>query len=290
MQASPRHVSLNGVRAFEAAARLRSLKAAAIELGVTASAVSHQIRQLEAAVGTRLFARRHNAVELTAEGAGFYSDVGPAILTITRARLALQRDAHSVTVKSAYSLAVRWLIPRLNAFQASHPRIRVSVETKNYPVALGPGIDVALPYVRKGRERPAGTLLLVDESVPVGSAALVASAGNGRLTLPLISTAAEDWNWRAYAAGAGLDFDSLRIAGRFDTDQAAVEACLAGLGIGLLTRALIGKELTDGSLVEVPGLPAAVLGEYWIVAAAPRRPSAEQFLRWLERLAADARA
>ena len=75
-------LSLNGVRAFESAARQRSFKAAAEELGVTPSAVSHQVRLLEDSVGSRLFARRHNAVELTPEGARFFNDISPAISAI----------------------------------------------------------------------------------------------------------------------------------------------------------------------------------------------------------------
>lgn len=279
------HVSLHGIRAFEAVARLRSIKDAASELCVTASAVSHQLRQLETNVGKKLFVRRHNGVELSPEGASFFRDVAPGIRSIVDARRALERDEAAVTIKSPYSLATRWLIPQLPKFQARHPHVRVSVQTKNYPIVLGPGIDVALPYRRAGRDAPDGVLLLPDHTLAVGSPALLESVAPRRRGLvssyPLISTTVDDWNWQVFARESGIDAADLRIAYRFDTDQAAVEACLRGIGVTILAQALIEDELASGLLVPVGTLPMVTLGEYWAVASQPRRRPVELLFEWL---------
>lgn len=290
MQDAMRRSSLNGIRAFEAAARLRSFTAAGAELGVTPSAVSHQIRQLEAAVGTKLFARRHKAVELTPEGAAFFRDVSPAIETILRARQALQRDATSVVVKSYHSFGVRWLIPRLPRFHLLHPRIQVTVETRSPPVVLGPGVDVAIPYARFGETSMAdGIPLLTDQALPVKAPRLreARSLQGSKVRYPIVAATRDDWDWKYYARETGIDFGALRVVGRFDTDDAAVRATLDCLGVSMQTRAFIEAELASGALVPV-GLPEIYFGEYWMVAAHPRRRATELFTLWLQREAANA--
>src|SRR5882724_7178600 len=134
MQDQLRRLPLNGVRAFETAARLRSLKAAAAELGVTPSAISHQVKQLEEAIGTRLFLRRNNGIDLTADGQRFYEAVGPALAAIARAGQAIRRDTQEVVLKVSTSLALRWLIPKLHEFRRANPRISVKMETAPPPI------------------------------------------------------------------------------------------------------------------------------------------------------------
>lgn len=148
MQTPRRLPPLNAVRVFEAAARRGSLKAAAEELGVTASAVSHQVRHLEEGLGVRLFARSNNAIELTAEGARFAAATAPALDIIAAAASALQRDANEVFVRASVSLALRWLIPRLGRFRQAHPSIRVRLETPVSAMADHDDIDLVIGYTR----------------------------------------------------------------------------------------------------------------------------------------------
>src|SRR5262245_14019593 len=105
--------SLNAVRAFGTTARLGSLKAAAAALGVTASAVSHQVRQLEEEIGKRLFIRRNNGIELTREGHRLFEEVGPALRKIARAAEAIRLDTKVVALNVTNAFALIWLIPRL---------------------------------------------------------------------------------------------------------------------------------------------------------------------------------
>src|SRR5262245_2128608 len=93
-----RQPSLNAVKAFETTARLGGLKAAAAALGVTPSAVSHQVRQLEEEIGKRLFIRRNNSIELTREGRRLFEDVGPALRVIARAEETIRLDTKVVAL------------------------------------------------------------------------------------------------------------------------------------------------------------------------------------------------
>lgn len=281
-------ISLNGVRAFEAAARLRSLKAAAAELGVTASAISHQIRHLEKAIGATLFVRGHNAVELTRDGASFFDDVSPAIRAILRARRAVARDPAMVVIKSNRTLLMRWLLPRLRQFQTRHPRIRVSVETFHLPLAIGSGTDIALFFMRRGAGAPDGVSLMKDLAIPVRAPMLRQPSGlkGAPLPYPIIASSTDAWEWLLYAGEAGLDFRRFRIAERFDSDDACARASLAGLGVSLQTRAFIEDELASGDFVPVDGLPEVEFGTFWMSVAQPARPAVETFSRWLREQAA----
>jgi LysR family glycine cleavage system transcriptional activator len=131
-----RQPTLNAVKAFEAAARLGSLKAAAEALGVTSSAVSHQVRQLEEEIGKQLFIRRNNAIELTGESYLLFEQVAPALRTIARATEVIRTDTKAVALNVTNGFALLWLIPRLPDFQKRQPRIAVEMDTVRRPVVL----------------------------------------------------------------------------------------------------------------------------------------------------------
>src|SRR6185437_8719478 len=117
------------VRAFVAAARRQSFTRAAAELHVTHSAVSRQIKGLEAHLGVALFERRVRQVTLTAEGQRFYAEAAAGLAQIGAAALALMARAPSRAVRISVrpSFAVRWLIPRLPAFVEQYPGIEPQI-------------------------------------------------------------------------------------------------------------------------------------------------------------------
>ncbi|WP_454811902.1 LysR substrate-binding domain-containing protein [Labrys neptuniae] len=286
MQTPRRLPSLNAVRVFEAAARLGSLKAAGEELGVTASAVSHQVRHLEEGLGVRLFARSNNAIELTAEGARFAAATAPALDIIAAAASALQRDANEVLVRASVSLALRWLIPRLGSFRQAHPSIRVRLETPVSAMADHDDIDLVIGYSRAEGPAQGGTILFDDICVVVAApdvaaryrdadAAALAASG------ALISATQDDWDWRRWAEVNGVDWRDVRMASRFEIDDAAWEAASAGLGMTLASPRLIERELRNGLLTIVGLQDGLQLGNYWVRARPPIRRGAELFLAWL---------
>ena len=123
--------SLNGLRAFEAAARHLSFTLAAAELNVTQTAISHQIRRLEQELGIRLFVRQNRALALTPEAREYLPGIRAAFNDLRLATDRLQRrdSDHVLTVSTLASLAAKWLLPRLSAFQEAHPGIDVRITT-----------------------------------------------------------------------------------------------------------------------------------------------------------------
>src|ERR1700680_3168477 len=117
--------SLNGLRAFEAAARHLSVTVAASEWNVTQTAISHQIRRLEEELGIRLFIRQNRALELTPEARDYLPGVRAAFndLRLATDRLLRKDDGHVLTVSTLASLAAKWLLPRVSVFPESHPRL-----------------------------------------------------------------------------------------------------------------------------------------------------------------------
>ncbi len=137
--------SLNGLRAFEAAARHLSFTRAASELNVTQTAISHQIRRLEQELGVRLFVRQNRALELTAEARDYLPGIRAAFNDLRLATDRLLRRGHDnvLTVSTLASFAAKWLLPRLSAFQDSHPGIDVRITTSTSLVDFrdGQGTD-----------------------------------------------------------------------------------------------------------------------------------------------------
>ncbi|MGY3464118.1 DNA-binding transcriptional LysR family regulator [Bradyrhizobium sp. LM6.11] len=127
--------SLNGLRAFEAAARHLSFTLAASELNVTQTAISHQIRRLEEELGIRLFVRQNRALALTPEARDYLPGVRAAFndLRLATDRLLRKDDDKVLTVSTLASLAAKWLLPRLTDFQEHHPGIDVRITTSTQP-------------------------------------------------------------------------------------------------------------------------------------------------------------
>src|ERR1700761_6303481 len=128
--------SLNGLRAFEAAARHMSFTRAASELNVTQTAISHQIRRLEEQLGMKLFVRRNRALVLTREAQTYLPSVRSAFEDLRQATARLRRpDQEGVlTVSTTASLATKWLVSRVAAFQDANPGIAVRITTSAHLV------------------------------------------------------------------------------------------------------------------------------------------------------------
>ena len=153
--------SLNGLRAFEAAARHLSFTVAAAELNVTQTAISHQIRRLEQELGIRLFVRQNRALTLTPEARDYLPGVRAAFndLKLATDRLLRKDSDHVLTVSTLASLAAKWLLPRLSAFQEAHPGIDVHITTSINLVDFKSGdVDAAIRYGRGPVAGPARRL------------------------------------------------------------------------------------------------------------------------------------
>lgn len=283
---------LSAVRLFEAAARSLSFKAAAEELHVTPSAISHGVQTLEEWLGTELFVRGQRGLSLTDAGKAFLQPVQRAFAGLAEAteKVPGRKAAGTLSVSVAPTFGSRWLIPRLPRFAERYPDIVVVLDTNLKQVDLpSAGIDLAIRMSRE--ERPGGTWLrlLRETFVPVCSPEFLARhAGLPICQLlqqgPLIhvTQASEDWAW--WLSGTGR---SPATKGgqhlKFDTIRMAMDAAVRGLGIALGRKPLIDDDLATGRLVEIGGPPRQGSTCYWLVGEEGtfRRAEARLFRRWL---------
>lgn len=287
---------LAALRAFDAAARHLSFTRAAEELHVTQAAVSHQIRQLEADLGVRLFRRLSRALRLTEEGqllAPFLRD-GFALLVagVDRVRSATQGGA--LTVTAPPSFAASWLVPRLVEFQRRHPEIEVRlVSTMRKVDLLREGIDVGIRYGRGDWPGLQAERLMSDELFPVCAPSLRDFAGPqpdrlAAVQLLHVQLFPDDWRrWLAAAGVAGVDPER---GSWFDTADGAYAAAAAGLGVAMGRRQLVAEALAAGRLVApfATELPADVA--YYLIVPPEHRGLAriEAFRAWLREAASAA--
>jgi DNA-binding transcriptional LysR family regulator len=167
--------SLNGLRAFEAAARHLSFTQAASELNVTQTAISHQIKRLEEELGVRLFVRQNRALTLTPEAKDYLPGIRAAFndLRLATDRLLRKDDDHVLTVSTLASLAAKWLLPRLTAFQEAHPGIDVHITTSTSLIDFQLMCRCAIRYGRGQWLGVRADWLMADELFPVCSPALL---------------------------------------------------------------------------------------------------------------------
>jgi LysR family glycine cleavage system transcriptional activator len=285
--------SLNGLRAFEAAARHLSFTVAASELNVTQTAISHQIRRLEQELGIRLFVRRNRTLDLTPEARDYLPGVRAAFndLRLATDRLRRKGEGHVLTVSTLASLAAKWLLPRLSTFQQAHPGIDVRITTSTSLVDFRTGdVDAAIRYGRGHWPGLRADWLMADELFPICSPALL--AGNKPLRCPedlahhtlLHSSSGYDDDWRLWLTAAGLPADISRQPGlTFDLIFMTVQAAIDGFGVAMGRTSYVETDIAKGRLV-VPfeiTLPADA-GFYLVSPEARAEPAKlSAFRQWL---------
>ncbi len=251
--------SLNGLRAFEAAARHLSFTQAAAELNVTQTAISHQIRRLEEELGLRLFIRKNRALALTAKAKDYLPGVRAAFndLRLATDRL-LRKDADNVlTISTLASLAAKWLLPRLSTFQEAHPGIDVRITTSTTLVDFNSGdVDAAIRYGRGHWPGVRAQGLMADELFPVCSPALL--KGEKPLRCPqdlarytlLHSSGGYDDDWRLWLTAAGLPANISRQPGlSFDLIFMTVQAAIDGIGVAMGRTSYVQDDIAKGRLL-----------------------------------------
>jgi LysR family glycine cleavage system transcriptional activator len=250
--------SLNGLRAFEAAARLTSFTLAAAELNVTQTAISHQIRRLEDQLGRKLFIRQNRALTLTREAQDYLPAVRAAFEDLRRATARLQRTDHDdrLTVSTTASLATKWLISRVAAFQDANPGLEVRITTSTHLVDFRrEEVDVAVRYGRGNWPGLRAHWLMAERLFPVCSPALLNRANP--LLEPadlahhtLLHTTVSRDDWRLWLTAADLPH---AIAARrgltFDFGFMAIQAAVDGLGVAMGGAHLVEADIAAGRLV-----------------------------------------
>lgn len=286
---------LTALRTFEAAARRGSFTKAAEELHVTQSAVSRQIRTLEADLGVPLFRRGARKVRLTPDGERLLPVLSQAFRDIEKTVARLRQPERDVKLKVPPTFAIRWLIPRLERFQTERPDIQVRLTSGSSEVKLGKEpFDLGVIYVRAGEAGRRGDVLAVDGAVPVAAPRYLAhapplAAPRDLLRHQLLLTDASAWDWRRWARNFDVDELPLDDAQQLEVAEAAIQAARSGQGVALVNRAFVARELADRKLLAPLPVAPLELG-HWLVVygrGVLDDPCVAAFRDWLVREAAD---
>lgn len=246
------HVSLPAVRAFEAAARRGSFRAAAAELNLSPSAVSHAIVKLEKTLGVTLFERNGRSMALTINGETLMHHVRNAFDELRRGLESISAQGPQLLrVHSAPSFAAAWLTPRLPAFLAQHPGIELRLAAgTDYTRFTGDDFDVDIVY---GPVRGDGlaTIDLPQETVtPLCAPALAGSIASPAdlLRANLIHSDNKQVRWNHWFSINGMSAPAPQGI-RFDRSFLALAAASDGLGVVLESTMLAEREILAGRLV-----------------------------------------
>ena len=279
--------SLNGLRAFESAARLGSFTAAAAELSVTQAAVSRSVKLLEAQLDCRLFERQANALSLTDKARLLLPDMTAALDLMAGAtqRIARAPGRPVLTVGVGPTFAMRWLIPRLGRFQQRHPDVEIHTTTGG---AAAPLRDEWTCAITLGRDTSPGVSslpLFAPRYFPICSPRLANRMRTPkdlyRVTLLDVRHAPGDWSlWLAQA-----ELEERRIVKRlvFEYYAFAIQAALDGVGVAIGPHPYIVDDLEAGRLV-APFQLSVLKEQGWYLTyrnGAKRVPAFVSFVDWV---------
>lgn len=290
--------SLNALRAFEAAARLGSMSAAAVELHVTQGAVSRQVKALEETLGQPLFVRDGRGIAPTPAGKQLREQCSAAFGQLREAWLQLRQPQTTTAfvLGCPGSVLARWMIPRLERLRRDLPALTLHLAILEEPVAdhladvdaalllatppwparwqaqelapecIGPVLSPRHPDAERLRSQPAS--VLCDE--------------------PLLCTASRPQAWPDWACAMGLPPDSLQQTQALPHLYFLLEAAAAGLGVAIAPQPLVADDIAAGRLIAPWGFrqtPAR-----WTLCAAGRLPDARAaaLADWLRGQLADA--
>jgi LysR family glycine cleavage system transcriptional activator len=255
--------ALVALRAFEAVARLGSVRGAAAELHVTPGAISQQIRVLEHDIGVPLVRRKGNSMELSAAGMAVTDDLTAAFKllasAVARMRYATARRSHlRISVDPAF--AASWLISRLPRYRERKDSVEIMIDATNRVVDLqNEDVDLAIRFSKGGARDLAEYRLFDDEVFPVCSPRLM----RGRSAIRSLSDLRKatllhlDWtsrsgawpDWTAWLQAAGVHGVDASNGPHFSDHSLLLQAAMDGQGLALGTPALVRDHLKSGKLV-----------------------------------------
>lgn len=269
-----KHFSLRGLRAFVAVARHLSFRTAAEELFVTASAVSHQIKTLEAELDVQLFERHHRTITLTDAGAALLADVGSLIDELDRVT-SPYRDGHfrrALRLSVQPYFASEALMPKLAAFSDSHAEIDLNLDTTDEQAHHHPGsadasiriFDRAPPGLVSDAFYP---LRLIPGCSPALQQRLAATKDAIEQPFPMIVHSGRRQDWNAWAEASGLTLRKPTRLIELNSMVAVVNAACQGLGIALIPMPLSKHRFDNGELVQAHGFEYSTPDRYYFVSA-----------------------
>ncbi len=263
---------LGKLQAFESAARHGSITQAGKELHLTQSAVSRQIRELEAQLGLLLFERVRQRVVLSRAGEKFLADARRLLAQSEAAMLRAMATSQSsqLSLATLPTFGSRWLVPRLPGFLARHPGVTLSMASRSAPFDLEEqGFDAAIHYGQPIWANADCRYVCQEVIVPVASPAFLIGRSldtpSSLAAGPLLHQSTRPKAWASWFEASGVDTTSAYQGHRFDQFTMLIEATVAGMGLALLPRYLVEKELREQSLAVVMDRPLETENAYYFV-------------------------
>jgi LysR family glycine cleavage system transcriptional activator len=285
-------LQLTALEGFILAARLGNLSRAAAQLNLTVSALSHQMRGLEAQLGQRLFTRGSRGVTLTSEGERLLAGVEAPLQAIERSLRRCVAPADDVlTISLMPSVASSWLVPRLPDFVARYPEIQISLQSSTALANFDQDqIDVALRFGAGVWVGLKSEHLFDEWLAPVASPALVRSLGRARLQdlaqCPLLGDPGDRWPaWFARFGGQA----PTRYVANFSDSETLNRAAMEGMGIALGRMTMARPLIEAGRLVALTDKRLRAEFAHYLVypPRSERRQSVQLFRSWLHQQTRD---
>ncbi|WP_438868727.1 LysR substrate-binding domain-containing protein [Pseudomonas sp. L1(2025)] len=272
---------LGTLRGFEAAARLGSFHKAAEELHLTQSAISQQIRSLEAYLEQPLFLRSGRSVSLTDAGYDFLSTTQALLqqLAVGVRRLGQYRKPNQLVLNTTPTFARHWLLPRLADFRQRHPEVDLWIfSTDEVPDMASQTIDLAVRDDISSQAECSFKVLHADRLFPACHPKLLSVPAAQRTTLH----GEREMDWSHWAVEAGIDVGQQDQGLNFSDPGLLLDAVCSGLGIGLVSQLLSRQAQADGLLT--PLVEATIRGPGWALLThrdSENDPLARSFTEWL---------
>lgn len=289
--------SYKTLRAFEAVSRLGTLRAAADEMNVTHSAVSHLLKDLEEALGVQLVERKGRGLQITPNGELLAAGLRDGFERLHAAVEIVANDVRRerLTIACLPSVAARWMVPRLSHFRTAHPNIQLRINynattATTAPTALAHGADVVITWVDGQYYGPGQAQRLFDGTTyPVCSPLYLDHIGPIRTPADLLKAELlhdlTPSTWRSWFRAQGL---TARIR---DSDPVYEDfnlmsfALLAGHGVALAPMTLLRNELEQGLLTQLFDMPSNSARAYWVITPDECSPAAARFSDWITQTA-----
>lgn len=246
-------VQYRGLRAFCFAARNRSFKTAADELCLSPSAISHQIRDLEAYLGVKLFERQVRSIELTQPGQDYFEALEPLMrdVDLITESMRTRPDRCTLKVEIPDFFASELFVPKMAEFSVDHPDLDLQIESGS----AGGVADVQIILTGRHPENPAAHRLFPIHYVPACSAQQYACLHRGGIEAIRHSTLlvhkARPHAWHRWAKSAGLSDLQPKHLVQLESMYALARATEQGVGIGLIPMPVSDNWFESGSLVRL---------------------------------------
>jgi LysR family glycine cleavage system transcriptional activator len=281
-------VLLSALPHLSALHRRRSFTAAAQELGISQSAMSHRLRHLEETLDLSLFRRTSRTVAATASGETLAAAASSVLTTLEQAlgQIERRKQTEKLILSVSSCIALKWLVPRLDALRVACPDTDIALVADDRLVDLDRGeADVAIRFSRSATPGLDATRLLEEAVLAVSHPDhAVAAAGGGHVPLLSDSTGVADGttlDWSAWAARLGLSWSD-RNSISFNRTDIMLQAATAGQGMALGRSLLVVDDVTAGFLRPCYPELTPLSFSYWFVCLPERAqdPAIVRLRRW----------